>query len=143
MYEVTKRDGSESRTFRTAAELLHWAIKARVFGHNVGGVLYPTRFDHVHLGCRDGSAGYDYHLIDTFCPWKITSDHLSAMRRARARYVEILHYLREIEPEWRPDTSVSPDGMAYFADNSTELHEVSKDGRRRYRMVTAPHGDAC
>lgn len=147
MYEVMRPAQGyrpeERRTFHTAAGLLRWALRERVFDHRVGGVPYPTRFTDIHLGYRDHDRGYDYHLIDTFTPWKITGDHLAAMRRVQRRYGEIVHHLREVDPRWEPDTSVSPTGKISFADNSVELHEVSRYGTKRHRMLVAPHGDAC
>lgn len=147
MYEVTRpargNRPEERRTFHTAAGLLRWALRERVFRHNVGGVPYPTRFDEIHLGYKDHDKGYDYHLIDSFVGWKITGDHLAAMRRAQRAYAERLHYRREIAPEWKPDMSVSPTGEVHYADNSVELHEVNRDGEKRRRTVVAPHGDAC
>lgn len=157
MYKITKRkhsvyiDGKfvmvpeQTHTFRSAAELLRHCLRQRVFAHRTGGRPYPTRFDGVHLGHRDHDRGYDYHLIDTFTDWQVTGDHLAAMRRAQTRYREIVHYWREVEPQWRPDTehTGNPEGLIHFADNSVELHEISKDGRRRHRMTEAPSGDAC
>lgn len=132
-----------ARTFSTAAALLRWALNERVFAHHVGGVPYPKRPDDLYLGSRDHDPGHDYHLIDTFASYLITGDHLAAMRRAARRYGEIVHHLREVEPQWRPDTSASPSGMVYYADNSTELHEINKYGKRRHRMIDPPSGDAC
>lgn len=147
-YTVGSADGSrvvpeERRTFITAAGLLRWALNERVFRHGVGGVPYPERFGDVHLGWRDHDKGYDYQLIDTFTRWKITGDHLAAMRRVQRRYGEIVHYLREIDPEWRPDTSVSATGEIPYMDNSTEVHEINKYGGKRRRTLVAPGGDAC
>lgn len=147
MYEVIRPArgdrAEERRTFSTAAGLLRWALRERVFDHRVGGVPYPTRFDDVYLGRRDHDAGQDYHLIDTFTPWKITGDHLAAMRRVQRRYGEIVHHLREVDPGWEPDTSVSPTVEIHYADNSVELHEVNRYGGKRRRTLVAPHGDAC
>lgn len=137
-YEVPE----ERRTFHTAAGLLRWALKARLLEHGIGGRPYPTRFDDKWLG-RDGERYADYGLIDSFCRWKFTAEHKSAMRRAQQRYVEIIHYLREVEPEWRPDTRSSATGEVHYADNSIERHEVNKYGQRRRIMVLAPSGDAC
>jgi hypothetical protein len=132
----------ETRTFLTGAGLLRWALDNRLLEHRVGGVPYPTHFDDKYLGHPDVPHS-DYGMIDTFRRWEFTPEHRAAMQRAALRYKEIIHYLREVEPEWRPDTSVSPTGMRSFADNSTELHEISKYGKRRHRMVEYPHGDAC
>lgn len=137
MYTVTAKRGSETVSFITAAGLYRWALDQRVFRHGVGGVPYPKRFDDNYLGHEDGNAGTDYHLIDSFTGWKITGEHLSAMRRARARYCEIVHYLSEVEPEWREERTVN------YADNSTERYEINKYGQRRSVMLVAPHGDAC
>lgn len=156
MYEVIKpeyrigtTDGGhriepeERRTFHTAAGLLRWALRERVFSHHTGGVPYPTRFDDKYLGHRDHDKGYDYHLIDTFARWRITGDHLAAMRRVQRRYVEIVHHLREVEPEWRPDTTVSETGEIHWADNSVERMEINKYGGKRVVRLVAPHGDVC
>lgn len=157
MYEIVKpgrltigTDGvryttpEERRTFRTAAGLLRFCLDQGVFAQRYVNAK-PRRFEHLHLGYRDNDRGYDYHLIDRWADWKVTSEHLTAMRAARRRYMEILHYLREVEPEWRPDveSTGNEDGLAYFADNSTERHEINKYGKRRQITVTAPHGDVC
>lgn len=149
MYEVTRPARGfrpeERRTFRTAAGLLRWALRERVFRHSVGGVPYPERFDEVHLGYRDHDKGYDYHLIDPATPWKITGDHLAVMRRAKAAYVARMHYRREIAPGWRPDVerTGNASGVIHYADNSTVQCEIDKDGNRRSRTIIAAGGDAC
>lgn len=141
---VVRKERAPEVELHTAAGLLRWALNNRVFRHGIGGLRYPQLFDEKWLGSRDGDVGYDYHLIDTVSRYKITSEHLTAMRRARARYAEIVHHYREIDPEWEPDTSVSPTGYAHFADNSTEYYEVSrKYGIKRRRVVVSPAGDAC
>jgi hypothetical protein len=142
VYEVSTKRGDRTVTFRTAAGLLRWGLDNRVFRRDTGGSPYPKRFDDIYLG-RDGHPGMDYHLIDVFTDWKITGEHLSAMRRALARYGEIVHYLREVEPEWRPDTSVSPDGEIHWMDNSVERIEINKYGNKRTVRLAAPHGDVC
>jgi hypothetical protein len=134
----------ETRAFGSAAEMLRFCLKEGVFRQRyVNG--RPYRFEHLHLGYEDHNKGYDYHLIDSFARWKITSDHLAAMRRAHRRYLEILNYLREVEPEWRPDveSTGNAEGIVHYADNSVERHEINKYGKRRHIMVTQPHGDVC
>jgi hypothetical protein len=141
---VYRTNPAETRTFLTAAGLLRFCLEQGVFRQRyINGK--PYRFEHLHLGQRDHDKGYDYHLIDTFTRWQITGDHLAAMRRAQARYLEILHHLREVEPQWRPDTerTGNESGLVHYADNSTERHEVNKYGKRRYVMVDPPSGDAC
>lgn len=46
-------------------------------------------------------------------------------------------YLAEIAPAWQPVREI------YYADNSVCVEQVALDGRRREKMVTAPHGDVC
>lgn len=121
----------------TAAGLLRWALNSRVFAHHVGGVPYPTRFDDCYLGYRDGDKGHDYHLVDTFSLHTITSAHLTTMRRAQRRYLEIVHYLREVEPEWQETRRIS------YMDNSVVAVETNKYGQTRNRAITPPSGDAC
>jgi hypothetical protein len=145
-YDVRQADGTmrhvpeERRTFLTGAGMLRWALDARMLAHHTGGVPYPTRFDDKWLGEPGRST---YGMIDTFCRWRFTPEHLTAMQRAAKRYREIFTYLREVEPEWRPDTDVSPTGEIRYADNSTVLYEVSKYGHKRFRTLVAPSGDAC
>lgn len=55
---------------------------------------------------------------------------LSRIRR-RARYLE------EVAPQWQDIRSI------YYADNSVAVEQVASDGRRREKLVTAPHGDVC
>lgn len=133
----------ERRTFTTAAGLLHFCLKEGVFAQRYVNDRV-RKLEHLHLGYRDNDRGYDYHLIDWFTGWKVTSEHLTAMRRAHRRYMEILTYYREPEPEWRPDTERGDSqGLIHWADNSVELHEINKYGQRRHRYVIAPHGDVC
>lgn len=123
-------------TFRTAAGLLRWALNARVFRHGVGGVPYPTRFDDKYIGDRR-DVGRDYHLLDTFRKYEITAAHLTAMRNAQRRYEEIVHYLREVEPQWTEGPVIN------YADNSIERTDTDKYGNTRRVMLKAPSGDAC
>lgn len=141
-YQSGKVEPEERRTFLTAAGLLRWALDERLFDHRVGGVPYPTRFGDKWLG-HPGKPHYG--MIDTFCRWQFTPELRMAMQRVQQRYGEIVHYLREVEPEWRPDVELTgnSEGHLSFADNSTELHEINKYGKRRHRFVTAPHGDVC
>lgn len=132
------RDQCEPTVERhTAAGLLRWALDNRVLAHRTGGIPYPEQFDECHLGYRDHDKGRDYHLIDTFAKYEITGDHLTAMRRAQARYKEILHYFREVEPEWREAKRTS------HPDSSVEVTEIDKRGNLRTRMAEPPSGDAC
>lgn len=140
--ERARIEPEERRTFHTGAGLLRWALNERLLEHRVGGVPYPKRFDDKWLG-EPGRPGSDYGMIDGFSRWKFTPEHRRAMQRAAKRYREIVRYLREVEPEWRPDTSVSATGEIHYADNSVELHEINKYGQKRRRMITAPSGDAC
>lgn len=133
---------AETRTFHTGAGLLRWALDERLMWHRTGGQPYPTRFDDMHLG-RPGDRTSMYRMIDSFCRWEFTEEHRTAMQRAAERYREIIRYLREVEPEWQPDTSVSVDGKIHFADNSVELHQINKYGGKRHLMVEYPHGDVC
>lgn len=145
--EINTQDGirvepEERRTFLTGAGLLRWALKERLLEHRVGGVPYPKRFDDKWLG-EPGRPGSDYGMIDTVCRWKFTPELREAMQRAQQRYMQLVHYLREVEPEWRPDTSVSATGEIHWADNSVELYEINKYGGKRRRTLLAPGGDAC
>lgn len=121
------------QTFRTAMGLLRFCADNGAFRDvSKGGPL-----DRVHLG-RDGQGpGSDYQVVDTFCRYKITGEHLTAMRRAHARYMAALHYWREIEPKWREVKTVE------YLDNSTERHDINKYGKTRRVMLVAPSGDAC
>jgi hypothetical protein len=131
----------ERHTFHTAAGLLHWALEAQLFART--GNSTPRRLSDLYVHRR--LRGQAPHIpLDSFNRWKVTPELMAAMVRAHDRYMALLHYLREVEPEWRPDT-VRGDakGHMYFGDNSVELHEVNKYGQRRHSYVTAPHGDAC
>lgn len=141
-YERIGTDGvrytvaEERRTFATAAQFFHWAIQEDVF-ERWGRRGKPKRFSDPYLGRYAG--------FDSFCRWRITPELKAAMVRAQDRYNAIVHYLREVEPEWRPDVERTGNAAGHlcFADNSTELHEINKYGQRRHSYVTAPHGDAC
>jgi hypothetical protein len=135
----------ETRTFHTGAGLLRWALNEglmREWRDTYVDGQWRRLFDGQWIGSPD-RPGSDYGMINPFCRWEFTREHRSAMQRAAQRYREIIHYLREVEPEWRPDTSVSESGEIHYADNSTELHEINKYGQKRYRTLVAPHGDVC
>lgn len=131
---------AETRTFGSGMEMLRFCLRERVFDHRTGGRAYPTRPDELWLG-RPG--GRTYGVVDTMTRWEVTYDHIEAMRRAQSAYCARLHYWREVAPQWRPDTSVSPTGEVYYADNSVTVHEVDKDGNKRQRQTVPPHGDVC
>lgn len=136
----TRTEPGETRTFTTAAGMLGWLLRTGVLRpqhHRAGEVKY---FGDIYLG-RTGQRTYGLVAVDS--RWEITYDHIEAMRGAQERYAQIVHFLREVDPQWRPDTSVSETGKVYYADNSTELHEVNRYGGTRRRVLVAPHGDAC
>jgi hypothetical protein len=143
-YQIHRTDGSldtipaETITFTTGAAVLRWAIDAGVFRH-VSGNRPPKRFDDVYLTSRYGWS------LDPFTRWRFSDEAKAAAVRAQARYTEIVRYLSEVEPEWRPDVEATgnAEGIVNYADNSTEIHEINKYGKRRRRMTVAPHGDAC
>lgn len=121
------------RTFRTAMGMLRFCVNNGAFRNVVrGGPL-----DRVYLG-RDGQGpGSDYQVVDAFFRFKITGEHLTAMRRAHARYLAALHYWREIEPEWREGASIP------YMDNSVERVDTDKYGNKRRVTLTPPSGDIC
>lgn len=131
---------AETRTFTTAMGMLRHCLRERVFEHRTGGVPYPSTPDGVYLGLPGRPS---YGLVDPLTRWEVTYDHIEAMRSAQIAFGERLYYWREVEPEWQPDTSVSATGEVHYADNSVELHEIDKRGRKRHRMVKYPSGDAC
>lgn len=134
----------ERRTFHTGAGLLRWALNERLLEHRTGGVPYPRRFDDKWLG-RPGDRWGGYGMIDTFCRWRFTPEAREAMQRAQMRYAEIMHYRREVEPEWRPDVEYAgnAEGRVYYADNSVVVYQINKYGKRRHVTEVAPGGDAC
>lgn len=136
----TRTEPGETRTFSSGMALLRFCLNERIFEHRVGGRRYPVLADEKWLG-RPG--GRTFGIVDRFTRWEVTSGHIEAMRRAQQRYREILHYLREVEPEWRPDTSVSATGEIHWADNSIERAEIDKRGNTRIVKLRAPGGDAC
>lgn len=83
-----------------------------------------------------------YYLHDWGCNiglWDVEVDR-ETMRQAgrlNERHERFCDYIRETLPGWKVVDTV------YYMDNSVEVVEESKDGRRRQRMTTAPHGDIC
>ncbi len=124
-------------TFRTAMGMLRWALDNRMIRRGAWGNSAPGPREMERVSVPYSGSG-DWQGDHYFTP-----DQVEAMGRALSRYRAILRYYREIEPEWRPDTSVSPTGEIHYADNSTELHEINKYGKRRHSLVVAPHGDVC
>lgn len=142
--KLARHEPAETRTFHTAAGLFRFCLNERIFEHRIGGRPYPSRFTDKHLG-RDDILNSVYGIFDTFSRWQIPHEYVYDLRRAQARYAEIIHYLREVEPEWRPDTerTANESGIVHFADNSTERHEINKYGQRRSVMLAYPSGDVC
>lgn len=124
-------------TFRTAMGMLRWALDNRMIRRGTWGNGAPGPREMERVSIPYSGSG-DWQGDHYFTPAQV-----EAMGRALSRYRAILRHYREIEPGWRPDTSVSPDGTIHYADNSIELHEISRDGQRRHRMTLAPSGDAC
>lgn len=138
---IDRKDGKLRQFFPTAAHMLRWCLNEEVFERVRKGPGKP-RFSDVHLtGPLGPSNSFAYHVVKPGCEWRITYGHIEQMIPAQGRYAAIVHHLREVEPEWRPDTSVSPSGEIHYADNSIELHEIDKRGSRRRHMVVPPHGD--
>lgn len=131
---------AETRTFGSGMEMLRFCLNERIFEHHIGGLRYPVLADEKWLG-HPGDRTYG--LVDTFTRWEVTPGHIDAMRRAQQRYREIVHYWREVEPGWQPDTSVSPTGEIHWADNSVERVDVDKRGNKRVVKLLAPGGDVC
>lgn len=125
----------EDRCFTTAAGLLHWAIREGAFSQRFANRAVATP-DELHLSARR-DVGADYHRIDTFFRWKIEPEHLDAMYRALTRFKEIVHYLREVEPEWVKGEEI------HYMDNSVERHDTDKYGNTRRVIVKSPSGDLC
>lgn len=143
---IHRKDGKGVVTFRTGMQMLHWCIEQDVFErHSVRRGPGKVRPNDIHLSVRRSAPeqSFAYHVVAASCPWNITYGHVEAMTVAQVRYVRLVHYLREVEPAWRPDTGASPSGEVHCADNSIELHEINKYGKRRRRMVVQPHGDIC
>jgi len=59
------------------------------------------------------------------------------LEKFAARYRRFHNYCTEVLPGWRQVDEIN------YADNSTEVVEVSNDGRKRQRMTVYPHGDVC
>jgi hypothetical protein len=132
-----KQPAAPERTFITAMGMLRWALDQKMIRRGAWGNSAPGPREMERVSIPYSGSG-DWQGDHYFTP-----DQVAAMGRALSRYREILRHYREIEPEWRPDTSVSSTGEIYYADNSVELHEINKYGERRHRMVTAPSGDIC
>lgn len=139
---TTRTEPAETRTFTTAAGMFAFLLRERVLRPQFHTASPIKHFGDVWLG-RPGQRTYGLTAIDTLSRWEVTFEHVEAMRHAQQRYEEIVHYLRNVEPEWRPDTSVSATGEVRYADNSIEMHEIDKRGNRRRRMLKYPSGDAC
>lgn len=68
---------------------------------------------------------------------KATATKVEEVAAFQARYRRFVHHVREVAPGWREVTKVG------YADNSTEVREVARDGTVRQRMLVGPGGDAC
>lgn len=125
----------EDKTFRSYGELLRWIVANNSrHGHR----STPEDF---YLGSGQAhSFGYSlYSINQTLFYWKITAEDFRTLMAVQLRYRGFLRYLREVRPEWRELEG----GRTYWMDNSVDITEVDKDGNRRTRQITAPHGDLC
>lgn len=126
-----KVDPAPTQTFKSAMEMLHWAFQAGAFTRSVYGNDAPTTLEMAHIS-YSGGPGYGASF-----KWFFTPDQVQAMRTAMSRYLAILRYFRETEPEWREVK------RTHYADNSTEAVQEDKYGNRRTVMLKYPHGDVC
>lgn len=126
----------EPKEFTTAAGLLHWAIKEGAFGRALVGNRRAKDPGDLYLHA-ERHPGRDYHVIDTFFNYKVTPELMDAMYRAWKRWSEIVHYLREVEPEWVQGKET------HYMDNSIERTDTNKYGQTRRVMLKHPSGDAC
>lgn len=58
-------------------------------------------------------------------------------KRVATRVARMVHYVKEIEPEWREVDRI------WYADNSIEAIQEDNRGNRRRVMIESPHGDFC
>lgn len=71
--------------------------------------------------------------------WKVqlTQEQYEQLFVLQERYVSFHRHLTEVAPEWKTVDRIN------WADNSVDLIQEAKDGRRRTVQETAPHGDIC
>jgi hypothetical protein len=124
--------------FHTAMGMARWAL-------NQGGMRKGAWGNHAPGPHEMERASIPY---SGSCDWDLRTHYFSpaqvdAMKAAQSRYRGILRYFREVEPGWKPDTSVSPTGEIHWADNSIERREIDKHGNKRTVQVAAPSGDLC
>ncbi|MQS17475.1 hypothetical protein F7Q99_36150 [Streptomyces kaniharaensis] len=120
-------------TFKSGMEMLHWAVKSRLIGRLGHG---PRTAATVYLGNpRDEYRAQ--RCVDAFPSRKVSTEAWNAMKRAQDRLQGLLHYLREVEPEWQDE------GRIHYMDNSVVMAQRNKYGQRREVTLIQPHGDAC
>lgn len=135
--DVVKQPAAPTRTFHTAMGMLRWALDEQMITRGAWGNNAPKPNEMERVSIPYAGSG-DWRGDYTFTPAQV-----EAMGRALSRYRSILRYYREVVPEWRPDPSIGTNGMIHYADNSSVLHEIDKDGNKRHRMIDYPSGDAC
>ena len=111
-----------------------WPRLARLVAQRLAHMGGQPNLRHTYLFVENGRPRFYRQMQESGLP-----DAASFVRVAKLieRYQRYCHYCEEIEPEWKDV------GLLHFADNSTEMEQVDKRGRKRRVMVTAPHGDAC
>lgn len=122
--------------FKSAMEMLHWSLANGVFGREFYANRSPRTPEEIRL--RDGGDEWRAYRVSGDWPkWELTNENYDAMVSAAKRYRAILHYFREIEPEWTYVETI------HYADNSTMVYEINRNGQMRSHMTVSPHGDIC
>lgn len=68
---------------------------------------------------------------------RATAAKMAVLTAFQARLRRFVHHVIEVSPGWKHVREIG------YADNSTEVEEVARNGTMRRRMTVAPGGDAC
>ncbi|MER6687387.1 hypothetical protein [Streptomyces olivaceoviridis] len=135
---TTREVTPPTMTFRDAVTMFRWAIDSGELGAR--RMPYGNRIADVHLSGRpgDSEAVRVYWTFESGSGnYRWTAVHWDAMYAAQRRIRELYHYVTEVLPEWREESTV------HYADNSTVRYEVNRYGGRRSVTVVGPSGDVC
>lgn len=68
---------------------------------------------------------------------QVTQEQFEKLFTLQERYRSFVRHLQEVVPQWRNVDRI------HWADNSVDIVQEDKDGRRRTVQETGPHGDIC
>jgi len=103
-------------------------------GHDMSGRLRDGMFPWPVLKAGEGYSKPTEQIMQEL---RATATKMKVLTAFQARLRRFVHHVTEVSPGWKLVREVD------YADNSTEVEEIARNGTLRRRMTTGPGGDAC